>query len=79
MSYSLACKCPERDKPLLNRHWTLRNRHHHHSCFGGSVRRPSAYSTVECLVCRSAWRSKADFTNNADFIYVALARKEVLV
>lgn len=72
MSGGLACHCPERQKPLAERDWTVSQYGCNHSAFNGYHRTPSDYSTVKCGQCPGMWRSKGRFVEEL----VALGKVE---
>ena len=61
MSESFGCHCPERGKPIRERRWVVMQRDCHHSAFSGYHQTPSDYSTVWCLACGAAGRTKARY------------------
>lgn len=61
MSQGISCKCAESKKPPAERAWQVTQRHQRCSAFDGYHPRCSDYSAVRCLVCHSAWRTKAKF------------------
>lgn len=69
MSGGAACQCSEKSEPLTQpagsnrpaRLWRVLQRRCNHSAFNGYHRTPSEYSTIQCLRCGAAWRTKADY------------------
>lgn len=65
MSASFGCKCGERQKPLKDRDWEVKQYKCNHSAFNGYKYTPSDYSTVVChnSSCTGAGRTKAAFVD----------------
>jgi hypothetical protein len=63
MSVSFSCHCDERRKPVEKRKWGVSRRNCRCSAFDGYQVMASDYSTVHCLVCRAAGRTKAAFVD----------------
>lgn len=63
MSGGYSCKCPERSEPISVRRWYVLDRNCNHSAFNGYQRTLSDYSCVQCHLCGSHWRTKADYVS----------------
>lgn len=69
MSGGASCQCSEKSEPLTQpdganrpaRLWRVLQRRCNHSAFNGYHMTPSAYSTIQCLRCGAAWRTKAQY------------------
>lgn len=69
MSGGRACQCEEKKEPLAvppggnrpARLWRVMQRNCNHSAFNGYHLTFSDYSSVLCLRCGAAWRTKADY------------------
>lgn len=69
MSGGAACKCSEASEPITvpgdsnrpGRLWRVLQRRCNHSAFNGYHETPSEYSTIQCLRCGAAWRTKASY------------------
>jgi len=61
MSQGIACKCPERNRPLDVRRWVVLQRNANCSAFNGYRRQCSDYSSVQCHSCGHVWRTKANY------------------
>jgi len=61
MSGGVPCRCEERNKPIGERRWVVRDFRCNHSAFNGYHRTPSDYSAVECEACGGWWRTKANY------------------
>jgi hypothetical protein len=69
MSGGYACRCSERDEPLIAqpganrpaRLWRVMQRYCNHSAFSGYRYVPSRYSCIFCLRCGACWRTTASF------------------
>ena len=69
MSGGIACQCSERVEPITvpegtnrpARLWRVLQRRCNHSAFNGYHQTPSEYSTIQCLRCGNAWRTKAEY------------------
>jgi hypothetical protein len=63
ISYTQACDCPERRKPVRKRNWRVRQKRCNFSAFNGYHYTPSDYSLVVCCSCSALWRTKAAFVD----------------
>jgi hypothetical protein len=61
MSTPFGCHCEERKKPIGERLWRVQKRRCNHSAFNGYHETYSEYSTVCCLRCGAAGRTKAAY------------------
>lgn len=61
MSGGEACKCEEKNKPVLERAWRVLQRLSNRSAFNGGHYTPSDWSAICCLRCRASWRTKATY------------------
>lgn len=61
MSGGAICRCPESQKPLLERKWRVTADRCNYSAFNGYRRESSKYSAVTCLCCPSCWRTAASY------------------
>ena len=61
MSQGISCKCPESKKPVDERRWFVLQRRCNHSAFNGYRWTPSDYSSVQCHICGTVWRTKSDY------------------
>ncbi len=69
MSGGIACKCSERNEPLIAKEgtnrparlWRVMQRYCNHSAFNGYHYTASDYSSICCLRCGAHWRTKASF------------------
>lgn len=64
MSGGTKCKCPESKKPVVERNWFVAQRKCNHSAFSGYHYTPSDYSSIHCLSCQRAWRTKAGYVDS---------------
>lgn len=63
MSQGIACRCGEHKKPVKERRWVVLQRNQRCSAFDGYRVMSSDYSCVQCHICGTCWRTKADFVN----------------
>lgn len=56
-----ACKCFESKKDINKRAWVVMQYKCNYSAFNGYQYTPSEYSEIQCRVCGSKWRTKANF------------------
>ena len=63
MSGGNVCSCLERQNPIGERRWRVTARRCNYSAFNGYRWTPSDYSEVRCSVCRSFWRTKAQYVD----------------
>jgi hypothetical protein len=61
MAQGFSCKCPERQKPVNERNWVIRQYRWNSGAFTSGNGERSDYSTVECLECGCTGRTKADY------------------
>lgn len=61
MSQSFGCKCPERKRPVKERNWEVWKLYCRCSAFDGYSIKSSEFSTVHCLSCGKAGRTKAAY------------------
>lgn len=61
MSQGTSCKCGEQLKPARERRWVVLQRNSRCSAFDGYQHMFSDYSAVQCHICGTVWRTKADF------------------
>lgn len=61
MSQGVSCKCPEGKRPISERRWVVLQRNSRCSAFDGYRQMFSDYSAVQCHICGTVWRTKADF------------------
>lgn len=59
MSNTMYCKCRESSRPVGRRHWVVKR--YKRNYFPGIDGSPSDYSLVYCEICRSLWRTKAQY------------------
>lgn len=64
MAASFNCKCPERNKPISERNWTVLVHKWNYSRFVKKGGEPSDYSTVCCNKCSGCGRTKAKFVDD---------------
>lgn len=64
MSGGTGCTCPERKAPIAARRWRVIQRRCNHSAFNGYHYTPSEWSSVTCIACGRAWRTKAGYAYN---------------
>jgi len=74
MSVSFSCKCAEREKPIQDRKWFVSQFKYNRSAFNGYHATWSDYSTVQCLSCGAAGRTKAKYADT-----LPLGGQEVIV
>ena len=63
MSGGTACACAERQVPIAERLWVVRQFCSNHSAFNGYRETSSDYSAISCLVCDALWRTKAKYVS----------------
>lgn len=63
MSGGHACNCEERKKPAEDRNWVIIDYKCNFSAFNGWRRTASDYSSVRCVECGRAWRTKSNYVN----------------
>jgi len=63
MSVSFGCRCPERQKPVIQRNWVVLVRKGNYSAFNGYRFTPSDYSEVYCKSCHAIGRTKAKYVD----------------
>lgn len=70
MSGGSSCKCDERKEPIVAtgdrpaRLWRVLDRKCNHSAFNGYHWTSSPYSSIQCLRCGAAWRTKAPYVDS---------------
>jgi hypothetical protein len=58
-----ACSCDESTRAPQYRRWVVLQRYCNHSAFNGYHWTASAYSSIQCTLCRAIWRTKAKYVS----------------
>jgi hypothetical protein len=70
MAQGFSCKCPERQKPIDERNWSLVQYRWNSGAFTSSNGEPSEYSTVICESCGRSGRTKANYVDDLRLLQI---------